>query len=65
MNDLALPKIALVLKGYPRLSETFIAQEILELERAGFQGTVLPVVGELPPIQHQIARKLDAAFAAV
>lgn len=30
-----MPRIALVLKGYPRLSETFIAQEILELERAG------------------------------
>lgn len=28
--------IAVVLKGYPRLSETFIAQELLELERAGF-----------------------------
>ncbi|WP_246702507.1 glycosyltransferase [Starkeya sp. ORNL1] len=30
-------RIAIVLKGYPRLSETFIAQEILELERRGFQ----------------------------
>lgn len=30
-------KIAVVLKGYPRLSETFIAQELLALERAGFQ----------------------------
>lgn len=29
------PAIALVLKGYPRLSETFIAQEILGLEQAG------------------------------
>ncbi|MCY6380803.1 glycosyltransferase family 4 protein [Hoeflea prorocentri] len=28
--------IVVVLKGYPRLSETFIAQEILELQRAGF-----------------------------
>ncbi len=28
-------KIVFVLKGYPRLSETFIAQEILGLERAG------------------------------
>lgn len=27
--------IAVVLKGYPRLSETFIAQELLSLERAG------------------------------
>ncbi len=26
-----------MLKGYPRLSETFIAQEILELQRAGFE----------------------------
>ena len=26
----------MVLKGYPRLSETFIAQEILGLERLGF-----------------------------
>lgn len=29
-------KTVIVLKGYPRLSETFIAQEILGLERAGF-----------------------------
>lgn len=29
-------KIAILLKGYPRLSETFIAQEILGLEKAGF-----------------------------
>jgi hypothetical protein len=28
-------RTAIVLKGYPRLSETFIAQEILGLERAG------------------------------
>jgi glycosyltransferase involved in cell wall biosynthesis len=28
--------IAVVVKGYPRLSETFIAQEILALEKAGF-----------------------------
>lgn len=27
--------VAFILKGYPRLSETFIAQEILALERAG------------------------------
>ncbi len=27
--------VAVILKGYPRLSETFIAQELLELERAG------------------------------
>ena len=29
-----------ILKGYPRLSETFIAQELLGLERAGFDLTL-------------------------
>ena len=33
--------IAIVLKGYPRLSETFIAQEVLSLERAGFSVTIV------------------------
>lgn len=32
-----MKSIAVILKGYPRLSETFIAQELLELERAGFK----------------------------
>ena len=27
--------VAVVLKGYPRLSETFIAQEIQSLQKAG------------------------------
>ena len=31
------PRIAIVLKGYPRLSETFVAQEIRELERRGYE----------------------------
>src|SRR5690349_23425658 len=31
----AAKTIAVVLKGYPRLSETFIAQELLALERRG------------------------------
>ena len=29
------PRVAFVLKGYPRLSETFIAQEIAALEERG------------------------------
>lgn len=30
-------KLPIIVKGYPRLSETFIAQEILELEQLGFE----------------------------
>lgn len=37
MTQTSAKRIGLVLKGYPRLSETFIAQEILELEREGFE----------------------------
>ncbi|MEI4471236.1 glycosyltransferase family 4 protein [Frigidibacter sp. MR17.24] len=33
----AAPRLVVVLKGYPRLSETFIAQELLGLERAGLR----------------------------
>lgn len=33
--------VVVVLKGYPRLSETFIAQELLGLERAGFRLSIL------------------------
>ena len=31
------PRLAVVAKGYPRLSETFIAQELLALEQRGFR----------------------------
>jgi glycosyltransferase involved in cell wall biosynthesis len=31
------PELAIVLKGYPRLSETFIAQELLALQRRGYR----------------------------
>ncbi|MGH7030879.1 MAG: colanic acid biosynthesis glycosyltransferase WcaL, partial [Stellaceae bacterium] len=35
LSTVAGRRVAFVLKGYPRLSETFIAQEILALERRG------------------------------
>ncbi|WP_050602741.1 CbiX/SirB N-terminal domain-containing protein [Ruegeria sp. 6PALISEP08] len=36
-----------------------------ELERAQFKGIVMPVVGELAPIQNQIAKKVTEAFESV
>ena len=36
MSTTGRGSIAVVLKGYPRLSETFVAQELLALERRGF-----------------------------
>jgi glycosyltransferase involved in cell wall biosynthesis len=34
-------RVAIVLKGYPRLSEAFIAQEIAALERRGLEGVIV------------------------
>ena len=51
--------IAFVLKGYPRLSETFIAQEILALERLGLDIRLFslrhPTDGRRHPIHDEIA----------
>jgi glycosyltransferase involved in cell wall biosynthesis len=50
--------IAVVLKGYPRLSETFIAHELLALERRGFSLTLFslrrPTDGATHPVHDEI-----------
>ncbi|THK34753.1 colanic acid biosynthesis glycosyltransferase WcaL [Ensifer sp. MPMI2T] len=51
-------KIAVVLKGYPRLSETFIAQELLGLEKAGHELVLValrrPTDGKRHPVHDEI-----------
>ncbi len=51
-------RIAVVVKGYPRLSETFIAQEILGLQRMGFELLIVslrhPTDGALHDLHHEI-----------
>jgi glycosyltransferase involved in cell wall biosynthesis len=50
--------IAVILKGYPRLSETFIAQEIRELECRGLDITIIslrhPTDTQIHPIHSEI-----------
>ncbi|MDB5407065.1 MAG: glycosyltransferase family 4 protein [Rhodospirillales bacterium] len=50
--------IAFVLKGYPRLSETFIAQEILALERSGLDIVIVslrhPTDRHIHPVHREI-----------
>ena len=51
-------KIAIFLKGYPRLSETFIAQEIRNLELAGLELILIslrhPTDTKRHPVHHEI-----------
>ncbi len=50
--------IAFVVKGYPRLSETFIAEEILGLEKAGFDIRIValrrPTDDRIHPVHREI-----------
>jgi glycosyltransferase involved in cell wall biosynthesis len=55
----AAGRVAFVLKGYPRLSETFIAQEILALEQRGLDILIVslrhPTDLAVHPVHRQIA----------
>ena len=56
-------KINLVLKGYPRLSETFIAQEILELERSGFDIEIISLRRPYDKTTHPIHEEISASLS--
>jgi len=56
----AAPLLAIVLKGYPRLSETFIAQEILALERKGLNLQLFSLRHPTDPAVHPIHREIRA-----
>lgn len=50
----------MVLKGYPRLSETFIAQELLELERRGFDLHIFALRKPTDKARHPIHSEIKA-----
>jgi glycosyltransferase involved in cell wall biosynthesis len=52
--------IVVVVKGYPRLSETFIAQELLGLERAGLRLKIFSMRRPTDPMVHPIHRQIQA-----
>ena len=56
-------KIVVVLKGYPRLSETFIAQELLGLERAGIDSRSSRCGGRPMRKRHPVHDEIKAPVA--
>ena len=56
----AAGRVAFVLKGYPRLSETFIAQEILALERRGLEILIVSLRHPTDRTIHPIHRLIRA-----
>ncbi|USG61179.1 glycosyltransferase family 4 protein [Sneathiella marina] len=63
MHDQKLPVVAVVLKGYPRLSETFIAQELLALQKRGVNLQLIslrhPTDTKTHPIHDEIAAPVN------
>ncbi len=53
-------RIAVVLKGYPRLSETFISQEILALQRLGFDFQLISLRHPTDKAVHPVNREISA-----
>jgi glycosyltransferase involved in cell wall biosynthesis len=51
-------RIAVVVKGYPRLSETFIAQEILGLERRGLELLIVSLRQPTDGAIHDVHREI-------
>lgn len=54
------PTIAVILKGYPRLSETFVAQELLALEQAGFKLRLFSMRHPTDPTIHPVHEQIRA-----
>jgi glycosyltransferase involved in cell wall biosynthesis len=55
-------RVAFVLKGYPRLSETFIAQEIAALERRGLPITIVSLRHPTDARRHAVHDEIRAAL---
>lgn len=55
-----MPRVAVLVKGYPRLSETFIAQEILGLEARGLDILIVSLRKPTDPAIHDLHRAIRA-----
>jgi glycosyltransferase involved in cell wall biosynthesis len=55
-------RVAFILKGYPRLSETFIAQEILALEQRGLQILIVSLRHPTDRATHPVHRLIRASL---
>ncbi len=52
--------LAILVKGYPRLSETFIAQEILALEQRGVEILIVSLRHPTDPCRHALHERIRA-----
>lgn len=60
MRTIVAPSVAILVKGYPRLSETFIAQEILALEARGLDAVIVSLRHPTDKTVHALNRQIRA-----
>jgi len=61
MKSAPRPTLAYILKGYPRISETFISNEILLLEQLGFRMHLFPMRQPREVFCHDSVKQIRAA----
>ena len=61
MKSPVRPTLAYVLKGYPRISETFISNEILLLEQLGFRMHLFPMRQPRENFSHDSVKQIRAS----
>jgi len=54
----SLPKVAYIMSRFPKLTETFVLYEILQLEELGFTVEIYPLLREHPRVLHPEAERL-------
>ena len=54
------PVLGYILKGYPRISETFISNEILRLEQQGFRIVIFPMRQPRESFSHDSVKQIVA-----
>ncbi len=60
MNTSRKPVLGMILKGYPRISETFISNEILLLEKLGFLIHIFSMRHPREPFSHYCLKEIKA-----
>ncbi len=60
MKDMKKPVLGMILKGYPRISETFISNEILLLEKLGFSIRIFSMRHPRESFSHKSVKKIKA-----
>lgn len=60
MNASTAPVLGIILKGYPRISETFISNEILLLEKLGFSIHLFSMRHPREPFCHESVKMIKA-----